>query len=99
MNEQNNQQLQIISALIEVLKTLKSVYETPPTPKPPESVTEMLTIQECCDTFKGLTKYTVRKLVLDNKVAFVRAGDGKNGKVLVNKASLAKYLGEANGEL
>jgi len=89
---ENNQQLQIISALIEVLKTLKSVYETPPTPKPQENVAEMLTVQECCDTFKGLTKYTVRKLVLDGKIAYVRAGDGKNGKVLVNKDSLAKYL-------
>ena len=96
MNE-NNQQLAIITALIEVLNTLKSTYENPPAAKPPESVAEMLTVQECCDVFKGLTKYTVRKLVADNKIAYVRAGDGKNGKMLVNKDSLAKYLGKTDG--
>jgi len=98
MNEQNNQ-LEIIKALIDVLNELKTMYEKPSEPKPPESVAEMLTIQECCDTFKGLTKYTVRKLVFDGKVSYVRAGDGKNGKMLINKSSLAKYLGGANGEL
>lgn len=98
MNEQN-QQLAIITALIGVLNELKTMYEKPSEPKPPESVAEMLTIAECCEAFRGLTKYTVRKLVLDNKIAYVRAGDGKNGKMLINKSSLAKYLGGANGEL
>lgn len=92
MNEQKQQQLEIIHALIEVLNSLKTTLETPLEPKPQESCAEMLTIQECCDTFCGLTKYTVRKLVHDDKVAFVRAGDGKNGKVLINKASLSDYL-------
>lgn len=96
MNEQNRNQLEIIMSLIGVLNELKTMYEKPPEQKPQETVAEMLTIAECCDTFRGLTKYTVRKLVLDNKVAYVRAGDGKNGKVLVNKSSLAKYLGKTN---
>ena len=97
MNEQNNNQLEIIRALIGVLNELKTMYENPPEPKQPETVAEMLTIAECCNTFRGLTKYTVRKLVLDGKVSYVRAGDGKNGKVLVNKDSLAKYLGKTDG--
>ena len=97
MNEQNNDKIEILNALIGVLTGLKALYETPPAPNPSEAVTEMLTIAECCDIFKGLSKYTVRKLVLDGKVSFVRAGDGKNGKVLVNKASLAKYLGKTDG--
>lgn len=99
MHEQNNQQLEIIKSLIGVLNELKTMYEKPSESKQPETVAEMLTIQECCETFKGLTKYTVRKLVLDGKVSYVRAGDGKNGKMLINKSSLAKYLGGANGEL
>lgn len=99
MNEQNRNQLEIIMSLIGVLNELKTMYEKPQEQKSPEAVAEMLTIAECCDTFRGLTKYTVRKLVLDNKVAYVRAGDGRNGKVLVNKDSLAKFLGGANSEL
>lgn len=99
MNEQNNDKIEILNALIGVLTGLKALYETPPAPKPSEAVAEMLTIAECCNTFKGLTKYTIRKLVLDGKVSYVRAGDGKNGKVLVNMDSLVKYLGGANGEL
>ena len=53
---------------------------------------EMLTIQECAEEFKGLTQNTIRQLVRKGKIKYIRTGDGRNGKILVNKTSLAEYL-------
>ena len=53
----------------------------------------MLTIQECTAEFKGLSAHTVRKLVKQDKVSYIRAGEGSRGKILVNKDSLSEYLG------
>lgn len=53
---------------------------------------EMLTIQECAAEFKGLTQNTIRQLVHQGKIEYIRTGEGRNGKILVNKTSLAKYL-------
>lgn len=56
---------------------------------------EMLTIKECAALVSGLTEHTVRQLVAQGKVNYVRAGAGRNGKILVSKISLLKYLGIA----
>ncbi len=53
---------------------------------------EMLTIQECAAEFKGLTQNTIRQLVRQGKIKYIRTGEGRNGKILVNKTSLAEYL-------
>ena len=53
---------------------------------------EMLTIQECAEEFKGLTQNTIRQLVHQGKIKYIRTGEGRNGKILVNKTSLAEYL-------
>ena len=53
---------------------------------------EMLTIQECAEEFKGLTQNTIRQLVRQGKIKYIRTGEGRNGKILVNKTSLAEYL-------
>lgn len=53
---------------------------------------EMLTIQECVEEFKGLTQNTIRQLVRHGKIKYIRTGEGRNGKILVNKTSLAEYL-------
>ena len=57
---------------------------------------EMLTVKECAALVNGLSEHTVRQLVAQDKVAYVRAGSGVRGKILVSKASLLKYLGVAN---
>ena len=57
---------------------------------------EMLTIKECAALVNGLSEHTVRQLVAQKKVAYVRAGSGVRGKILVSKASLLKYLGITN---
>ena len=66
-----------------------------PTPLAREPL-EMLTVKECAALVNGLSEHTVRQLVAQDKVAYVRAGSGVRGKILVSKASLLKYLGVAN---
>ncbi|MCR5021145.1 DNA-binding protein [Ruminococcus sp.] len=59
----------------------------------PEQPLEMLTVKECADLVSGITEHTVRQLIAHNKVIHVRAGAGRNGKILVSKASLLRFLG------
>lgn len=54
--------------------------------------TEMLTVRECTDLIQGLTAYTVRRLASRGKIISVRAGEGKHGKILINKNSLLDYI-------
>ena len=37
---------------------------------------------------KGLSEHTVRQLVAQGKVKYIRTGQGKRGKILVNKEDL-----------
>ena len=53
---------------------------------------EMLTIKECTEVIQGLSEHTVRQLVAQEKVKSVRTGEGKRGKILVNKADLVAYF-------
>lgn len=53
---------------------------------------EMLTIKECTDVIHGLSEHTVRQLVAQGKVKSVRTGEGKRGKILVNKSDLVAYF-------
>lgn len=60
------------------------------------STTEMLTVKECTDLIQGMTAYTIRLLASSGKISSVRAGEGKNGKILVNKSSLLDYMNRNN---
>ncbi len=53
---------------------------------------EMLTIKECTEVIRGLSEHTVRQLVAQGKVKYIRTGEGKRGKILVNKAELLAYF-------
>lgn len=53
---------------------------------------EMLTIKESAALINGLSEHTVRQLVKQGKVKSVRTGEGRNGKILVNKADLLAYF-------
>ena len=59
----------------------------------PDSPTEMLTIKECVQTVQGVSIHSIRQLVAQGKVKSVRTGEGKRGKILVNKADLKSYFG------
>ena len=64
--------------------------------QPVDSVTEhpveLLTIKECTQEIRGLNEFTIRQLIARNEIPFVRAGQGKNGKILIPKAALIAYL-------
>ena len=90
---------QIISQIALLLEQLIESQPPESAPKPQSSESqpvEMLTVKECAALVNGLSEHTVRQLVAQKKVAYVRAGSGVRGKILVSKASLLKYLGVAN---
>ena len=53
---------------------------------------EMLTIKECAESIKGLSEHTVRQLVAQKKIPFIRTGQGRRGKILISRQSLLNYL-------
>lgn len=61
--------------------------------KNPESPVEMLTIKECAEAVTGLSEHTIRQLVAQEKIPYIRTGKGKRGKILISKAALLEYLG------
>jgi hypothetical protein len=86
-----NQITAMLDKLIDVDAESPSTPAEPPVDKP----MEMLTIKECAALVDGLSEHTVRMLCSQDKIAHVRAGAGRNGKILVSKVSLLKYLGIA----
>ena len=57
-----------------------------------ETVIEMITVKQCTEVIKGISEHTIRKLVSQNKLKHIRTGEGKRGKILVNKADLISYF-------
>lgn len=90
----NTEKKKIVDDILELLIQLTDDgVEAPVTsresvPKP----VEMLTIKECTEVIQGLSEHTVRQLVAQEKVKSVRTGEGKRGKILVNKADLVAYF-------
>ena len=87
-----NQITSLLNRLIDVDAERPSTPAEPPIDKP----MEMLTIKECAALVDGLSEHTVRMLCTQDKIAHVRVGAGRNGKILVSKVSLLKYLGIAS---
>ena len=90
---------QIISQIVLLLEQLIETQSPEPAPQSVTTETqplEMLTVKECAALVNVLSEHTVRQLVAQGKVAYVRAGSGVRGKILVSKASLLKYLGVAD---
>lgn len=80
---------EIIGGIVELLERLIDDRESGEAKREP---VEMLTIKECAGTVSGLSEHTVRKLVAQDKVKSIRTGEGKRGKILVNKADLLNYF-------
>ena len=53
---------------------------------------EMLTIKECTEAVRGISEHTVRKLVAQGRVRYIRTGEGERDKILISKQSLLDYL-------
>lgn len=62
------------------------------TAEPETEKIEMLTIKECAELVKGLSVNTIRNLVTQGKIPHIRAGLGKRGKYLINKAYFIRYI-------
>ena len=90
-NELITQVTQLLNKLLDVDAENLTSPAVPFTDKP----LEMLTVKECATLVDGLSENTVRQLCAQDKIAYVRAGAGRNGKILVSKVSLLKYLGIA----
>lgn len=84
----------IINNIMELLIQLtdKDGAPAPQTEDKPTDTVEMLTIKECTEAVHGLSEHTVRKLVAQGKVKYLRTGEGKHGKILVNKADLIRFM-------
>ena len=94
MHLTTKQKTELIAAVTSLLEKMIPVEDELPTitvSKP--ELPEMLTIKECAALVSGLTEHTVRMLVKQDKVKYIRCGQGARGKILVSKDSLLKYLG------
>ena len=83
---------QIAALLNEVIEVEEQAASVIPNPQKP---VEMLTIKECSEAVKGLSEHTIRQLVAQEKIPYIRTGQGKRGKILISRAALLEYLGGA----
>ena len=87
-NRKNELIAQLVSILSELIETNDSEQVAEVTP----NAVEVLTIKEGTEAVKGLSEHTVRKLIAQGKLPYMRAGDGQRGKMLINKADLLAYF-------
>ena len=85
-----NAKERLVSEIITLVERLADMQELP---IQSEDVTiELLTIKECTEVIRGLSVHTVRQLIAQGKLSGVRTGQGRHGKILVNKADLLAYF-------
>ena len=83
---------ELITQLVSVLNELIETTDSDSTANNSPSAVEMLTIKECTEAVKGLSEHTIRKLIAQEKLPYIRTGEGKRGKILINKADLLAYF-------
>lgn len=86
----NTKKNEIIDSIMNLLIQLTNDEETVPTAQP--KPVEMLTVKECIEAVTGLKENTVRSLVAQGKVKYIRTGQGKRGKILINKEDLLRVF-------
>lgn len=87
-------QHEVIDRILDLLTEL--VDDTPAKKQTETKSMEMLTIKECTKAVRGVSEHTIRKLVAQGRVRYIRTGEGKRGKILISKQSLLDYLGGAD---
>lgn len=87
-----NRKNELIAQLVSILSELIETNDSEQLAEVSSSAVEMLTVKECTEAVKGLSEHTVRKLIAQGKLPYLRAGDGQRGKMLVNKADLFNYF-------
>lgn len=92
-NEKKNEIImQLIATLTAMLQEESHSNNSLPDNNHKSEKIEFLTIKECSSVVQGINEHTIRKLVAQNRIKFLRCGQGKRGKILINKASLLDYL-------
>ena len=86
-----NRKNELIAQLVNILSELIETNDSDAT-NDSLSAVEMLTIKECTEAVKGLSEHTVRKLIKQGKLPYMRTGEGRKGKILINKADLIAYF-------
>ena len=81
-----------IAALLSQLVESDSVNQNETVSVSNTAPVEMLTIKECGEAVTGLSEHTIRQLVAQEKISYIRTGKGKRGKILISKAALLGYL-------
>lgn len=81
-----------IAVLLTQLLDEKTDENNTATTSPADASVEMLTIKECTAAVPGLTVNTIRQLIAQGKLPHIRTGQGKNGKILIAKSALMKYI-------
>ena len=84
-------QTEIIDRILDLLTEL--VDDEPAEKQAKTPPMEMLTIKECTAAVRGISEHTVRKLVAQGRVHYIRTGEGERGIILISKQSLLDYLG------
>ena len=79
-----------ITALLDAELIVTDIESVAPTDE--DQPIEMLTLAECAEAVKGLSRSTIRKLVIRGEIPSLRTGEGKRGKILVSKAALMEYI-------
>ena len=87
-----NEAIKSIVELLVLLADNKEKESKGDMSNPAIQTVEMLTIPECLKAVSGISESTLRKLIRQGKIPSIRAGEGKNGKILVNKGMLIDYF-------
>ena len=89
---------ELIAEIVSLLEQVIIVEEESSKPQVSDNTNppiELLTIKECVKAVSGLSEHTVRQLIAQDKIPYIRTDQGKRGKILVNKSALLKYLNSA----
>ena len=87
-----NRKNELIAQLVSILSELIEANDPEQVSEIKSDAVEMLTVKECTEAIKGLSEHTVRKLIAQGKLPYMRAGDGQCGKMLINKSDLLAYF-------
>ena len=87
-----NTKNELIAQLVNILSELIEANDSEQVSEIKSDAVEMLTVKECTEAVRGLSEHTVRKLIKQGKLPYLRTGDGVNGKMLINKADLLAYF-------
>lgn len=87
-----NRKNELIAQLVSILSELIEANDSDNVADVKPDTVEMLTVKECTEAVKGLSEHTVRKLIKQGKLPYLRTGDGVKGKMLINRADLLDYF-------